>query len=114
MAGGLKDSVWKVFYGSLAILLFILIFFTYNASGLITELGDEAADVFTPFAVIGWMYTPSSPIFGFTIFLTGTAVLCILALQFYPGFQKQTLAIKSGSNNNNSNQGGGGRFARRR
>jgi hypothetical protein len=103
---GLKDSVWKVFWGSLAILAFIFIFFTYNASGMITEVGVEAEDVFLPFAVVGWMYTPSSPVFGFTIFLSGIAVLCMLALQFYPGFQRQTLAVKIKSNNNN-NQGGG-------
>ena len=114
MAGGLKESVWKVFWGSLMILLLLFVFFTYNASSMQGELGVEAADVFAPFATIGWMFTPSSPIFGFTIFLVSLAVICMLALQFYPGFQKQTLAIKSGSNNNNSNsnQAGGGRRRR--
>ncbi len=109
MAGGLKDNVTKVFYGSLIILFLIFVFFTYNAATMTSEEGAVAEDVFVPFAVIGWMYTPSSPIFGFSIFLSGLALVCILALQFYPGFQKQSLASK---NENNSNQSGGGKRRR--
>lgn len=107
---GLKENVWKVFWGCLAILGFIFVFFTYNASAMTSEEGVVAEDVFVPFAVLNWMYTPSSPVFGFNIFLSGMAILCILALQFYPGFQKQTLAVKI--KNDNNNQGGGGRRRR--
>lgn len=103
MASSLKDNVWRVFWGCLIILLLVFIFFTYNASTIASEEGVETEDVFIPFAVIGWMYTPSSPIFGFSIFLSALALACILALQFYPGFQKRTLSSNTNSKNKNSN-----------
>ena len=91
----------------------MFLLFAFSGIAIQQDLGSEAQDQFVPLAVIGWMFSPSTPIvFPITVSFTLAAAISVGLLKLLPNSTSLKVA-PAPMGNGNSIQAGGGRRLRR-
>ncbi len=80
-----KDTLWTVCIVSSVLLLVLWVFFTFQASEIISETGVQ--NKFAPLETLLWMFSLDNSFFIFVLFLFIAAVASFGIVKFHPAFQ---------------------------